>query len=99
MHTLSTALKFALKFFRKRSFFDQNQQPFNNVEPFERIFRELFITQCLYKFSTIDEVHALWMAYKQAQKNKQKEIKKLIMDEVKFAFALGINGDVKRQKF
>jgi len=35
--TLSTALKFSSKFFRKRSFFDQNQQTLNNVEPFERI--------------------------------------------------------------
>jgi len=39
------------------------------------------------------------MTHKQAQKNKQKEIKKLNMHEVKFAFALGIHGDVKRQKF
>jgi len=39
------------------------------------------------------------MTYKQAQKNKQKEIKNLNMHEVKFAFASGINGDVKRQKF
>ena len=52
MYTLSTALKFALKFFRKRSFFDQNQQPLNNVEPFERILRALFIAQCPYKFSS-----------------------------------------------
>jgi len=42
MLTLSTALKFSSKFFRKRSFFDQNQQPLNNVEPFERILRALF---------------------------------------------------------
>jgi len=52
VYTLSTALKFALKFFRKRSFFDQNQQPLNNVEPFERILRALFIAQCPYKFSS-----------------------------------------------
>jgi len=50
--TLSTALKFSSKFFRKRSFFDQNQQPLNNVEPFERILRALFIAQCPYKFSS-----------------------------------------------
>ena len=50
--TLSTALKFSSKFFRKRSFFDQNQQPLINVEPFERILRALFIAQCPYKFSS-----------------------------------------------
>jgi len=50
--TLSTALKFLLKFFRKRSFSIQNQQPFNNVEPFERILRALFIAQRPYKFSS-----------------------------------------------
>jgi len=49
--TLSTALKFLSKFVRKQSFFDQNQQPLNNVEPFERIFRALFTAQCPYKFS------------------------------------------------
>jgi hypothetical protein len=47
-------MKFSSKFFWKRSFFDQNQQPLNNVEPFERILRlrALFITQCPYKFSS-----------------------------------------------
>jgi len=40
--TLSTAMIFASKFFRKWSFFDQNQQPLNSVEPFERILRALF---------------------------------------------------------
>jgi len=49
--TLSTALKFLPKFFWKRSFFIPNQQPLNNVEPCERIFRALFIAQCPYKFS------------------------------------------------
>ena len=39
--TLSTAMNFASKFFRKRSFFDQDQQPLNNVEPFERILLSL----------------------------------------------------------
>jgi len=39
--TVSTAMKFVSKFFRKWSFFDQNQQPFNSVEPFERIRRAL----------------------------------------------------------
>jgi len=34
---VSTALKFSSKFFWKRSFFDQTQQPLNNVEPFERL--------------------------------------------------------------
>ena len=51
--TLSTALKFASKFFRKRSFFYQNQQPLNNIEPFNRILRALFIAQCPYKFSSV----------------------------------------------
>jgi len=50
--TLSTALKFASKFFRKWSFFDQNQQPLNSVEPFERIFRALDMAQSPYKFSS-----------------------------------------------
>ena len=49
---LSAALKFSSKFFRKRSFFDQNQQPLNNVKPFERILRALFIAKCPYKFSS-----------------------------------------------
>jgi len=39
---LSTALKFSWKFFRKRSFFDQNQQPLNNVEHFEKNFLILY---------------------------------------------------------
>ena len=53
--TLSTALKFSAKFFRKPcpSFFDQNQQPLNNVEPFEKILRALCIAQCPYKFSSV----------------------------------------------
>ena len=50
--TLSTALKFLPKFFRKQSFFIQNQQPLNNIEPFERNLRALFIAQCPYKFSS-----------------------------------------------
>ena len=50
--TLSTAMKFASKFFRKWSFFEQNQQPLYSVEPFERIFRALLISQCPYKFSS-----------------------------------------------
>ena len=45
-------IEFSSKFFRKRSFFNQNQQPLNDVEPFERIFRALFIAQCPYKFSS-----------------------------------------------
>jgi len=44
--TLSTALKFSSKFFRKRSFFDQNQQLL--VDSFERILRALFIAKCPY---------------------------------------------------
>ena len=50
--TLSTALKFWPRFFWKWSFFDQKQQPLNNVEPFERILRALLIAQCPYKFSS-----------------------------------------------
>jgi len=50
LRTPSTALKFLSKFFRKQSFSDQNQQPLNNVEPFERILRALLIAQCPYKF-------------------------------------------------
>jgi len=45
-------MKFRQKFFWKRSFFDQNQQPRKSVEPFERILRALFISQCTYKFSS-----------------------------------------------
>jgi len=45
-------MKFASKFFRKWSFFDQFQQPRNRVKPFERILRTLFISQCPYKFSS-----------------------------------------------
>jgi hypothetical protein len=33
--TRSTALKSSSKFFPKPSFVDQNQQPVNNVEPFD----------------------------------------------------------------
>jgi len=43
-------LKFRPKFFWKRSFFDQNQQPLKSIEPFERILRALFMSQCPYKF-------------------------------------------------
>jgi len=50
--TPSTAMKFRPKFFWKSSFFDQNQQPLKSVEPFERILRALFISQCPYKFSS-----------------------------------------------
>jgi len=50
--TLSTAMKFASKFFRKWSFFDLNQQPLHSVEPFERIIRALLKAQCPYKFSS-----------------------------------------------
>jgi len=51
--TFSTASKFASKFCRKQSFFYPNQQPFNNVEPYERItLRALFFAQCPYKFSS-----------------------------------------------
>ena len=49
---LPTALKFPPTFFRKRSFFDQTQQPLNNVKPFERILRAFFFAQCPYKFSS-----------------------------------------------
>jgi len=45
-------MKFRPKFFWKWSFFDQNQQPLKGVEPFERILRALFISQCPYKFSS-----------------------------------------------
>jgi len=48
--TPSTVMKFGPKFFWKRSFFDQNQQPLKSVEPFERILRASFISQCPYKF-------------------------------------------------
>jgi len=41
-----------VKFFGKRSLFGQNQQPLDNVEPFERMLRALFIAQCPYKFSS-----------------------------------------------
>jgi len=51
LFTLSTALKFSSKFFRKRSFFDQNQQPLTNVEPVERIHRALFIRPYKFFFS------------------------------------------------
>ena len=50
--TPSTAMKFRPKFFWKWSFFDQNQQPLESVEPFERILRALFILQCPYKFTS-----------------------------------------------
>ena len=50
--TLSTVMKFRLKFFWKWSFFDQNQRPLKSVEPFERNLRALFISQCPYKFSS-----------------------------------------------
>jgi len=50
--TLSTAWKFLSQFFRKWSFFDQNKQPLNNVEPLERIPWALLIAQCTYKFSS-----------------------------------------------
>ena len=49
--TLFTAMEFASKFLRKWSFFDQNQQPLNSVEPFERILRALITSQCPYKLS------------------------------------------------
>jgi len=39
-------IKILIENLSKRSFFDQNQQPLNNVEPFERILRALFIAQC-----------------------------------------------------
>jgi len=52
-------MKFALKFFRKWSFFDQYQQPRNSVEPFERILRTLFISQCPYKLSGSDCFHVI----------------------------------------
>ena len=50
--TLSTEKKFSSKFFRKRSFCDQNQLPLNNVEPFDTNLRALFIAQCPYRFSS-----------------------------------------------
>jgi len=57
--TPSTAMKFRPKLFWKWSFFDQNQQPLKSVEPFERILRALFISQCPYKFSSfLDLRHA-----------------------------------------
>jgi len=43
-------MKFRQKFFWKCSFFDQNQQPLKGVEPFQRILRALFISQCPHKF-------------------------------------------------
>ena len=46
-------MKFRPKFFWKWSFFDQNKQPLESVEPFERILRALFISQCPYKFSSV----------------------------------------------
>jgi len=49
--TISTAMKFASKFLRKWSFWDQNQQPLTSVEPFERILRAFITSQCPYKFS------------------------------------------------
>jgi len=49
-------MKFRPKFFWKRSFFNQNQQPLKGVEPFERILRALFISQCPYKFSSFLDV-------------------------------------------
>jgi len=48
--TPPTAMKFRPKFFWKWSFFDQNQQPLQSVEPFERNRRALFISQCPYEF-------------------------------------------------
>jgi len=45
-------MKFRPKFFWKWSFFDQNQQPLKDVEPFERTLRALFTSQCPYKFSS-----------------------------------------------
>jgi len=50
--TPSTAMRFRPKIFWKWNFFDQNQQPFKGVEPFERILRALFISQCPYNFSS-----------------------------------------------
>ena len=41
-----------VKFFGKRSLFGQNQQPLDNVEPFERMLRALFIAHCPYIFSS-----------------------------------------------
>ena len=35
----------------KIELFDQNQQPLDSVEPFQRILRAFFISQCPYKFS------------------------------------------------
>jgi len=49
-------MKFRPKFFWKRSFFDQNQQPLKSVEPFERICRALFTSQCPYKVSSFLDV-------------------------------------------
>jgi len=49
-------MKFRPKFFWKWSFFDQNQQPLKDVEPFERILRALFISQCSYKFLSFLDV-------------------------------------------
>jgi len=54
--TPSTAMKFRPKFFWKWSFVDQNQQPLKSVEPFERILRALFISQCPHKFSSFLDV-------------------------------------------
>jgi len=54
--TPSTAMKFLSKFFWKWSFFDQNQPPLKSVEPFERILRALFISQCLTKFIAVERV-------------------------------------------
>ena len=48
--TLSTAMKFQSKFFRRWSFFDQNQQPLNSVMPCEKILWALLTSQCPYKF-------------------------------------------------
>jgi len=50
--TLSTALKFRPNFFSKWSFFNQNQQLLNKVEPFESMLRALLIAQCPYKLSS-----------------------------------------------
>ena len=45
-------IEILIKILWKTKLFDQNQQPLNNVEPFERILRALFIAQCPYKFSS-----------------------------------------------
>ena len=50
--TPSTAMKFRTKFCWKWSFFDQNQQPLKSIEPFGRILRAFFISQCPYMFSS-----------------------------------------------